>query len=150
MSASLEQAHESMQKLDRDLATEKTLSRRRHGLLVEDLAKALQGRDSGDRATQSSRTPLDFRNHLYILEVIKLNCRIIITPPPLPLIQYQHHSITITNNTTINTRAAPPHDRGWFDDNELALVFETVRMDQQGVAETGATRPGSSNNNNNR
>ena len=60
MSASLEQAHESMQKLDRDLATEKTLSRRRHGLLVEDLAKALQGRDSGDRATQSSRTLVDF------------------------------------------------------------------------------------------
>jgi len=46
MSTSLENAHTEVQKLDKELSTEKTLSRRRHGLLVDDLTKALQGRDS--------------------------------------------------------------------------------------------------------
>ena len=46
MSSSLEQAHAESQRLDKELSTEKTLSRRRHGLLVDDLTAALRGRDA--------------------------------------------------------------------------------------------------------
>ena len=46
MSSSLEQAHAESQRLDKELSTEKTLSRRRHGLLVDDLTAALKGRDA--------------------------------------------------------------------------------------------------------
>ena len=46
MSSSLELAHAESQRLDKELSTEKTLSRRRHGLLVDDLTAALKGRDA--------------------------------------------------------------------------------------------------------